>query len=202
MDTQEKKPKLSDLVADPLSSLAGIRILATEDLELNGEVVSADVYVRVEQGRVWLEAIDLITEAEAQQDEPSWFLHICKRFLRSKSSGDLSYVWHIGVTAEPQTTEGTQKAVRELQKVLVLVARQLRLRKPIASTIASDSPVAEQPQPSAQRPRMRYPHLGGKVVDGEVVSMPLVGAGADRLNHINPVLRPGSRGAHPIRMGR
>lgn len=201
MDTQEKKPKLSDMVADPLSSLAGIRILATEDLELNGEVVSADVYLRVEQGRVWMEAIDLITEAESQQDEPTWFLHICKRFLRSKTSGDLSYVWHIGVTAEPQTTEGTKAAVRELQKVLVLVARQLRLRKPIASAIASDPAVAEAP-PAAMQPRARHPHLGGRVVDGEVVSMPLVGVGSDRSNPINPVLRPGSRGAHPIRMGR
>lgn len=142
---------------------------------------------------------------------PPWNVHICKHYMRH--NGRLVFGWNFTL----QTNAGMIAAVSDICRLLTIMSRHVGmfLNTPVVHQSAVRGGVTQQ---AAMAPTQSYrpstvPGAGtsGRIVDGQVVEMPLVGVTAQRNTPQAPILTPGvagrgrksgvsSKGAHVVRV--
>jgi hypothetical protein len=215
----------------------GVAQVVTCDYDDTGDQIRMLIRVNKGDDRLWLYVIDAILveeerledevqeeyeaelveyeEDESLEDPPqrqstAWNVHICKHYMRHE--GRLLFGWNVTL----QANGDIRGAVFDLNRLLSMMSRHIDVlrdemkRQRANNVVPLTSRGTQQVQQVIVESQVPGAGSGGRMENGEVVEMPLIGVTVARNQPQAPMLTPGvrgrgrtsglsSKGAHPIR---
>lgn len=197
---EDQTEQLHDQLVESLQKLKGNRdrnyvevrqaITLPQDEEVKTQV---KLSLRIYDAPSWLQVLALILKEEirvSKKDGPGWRLHICRQNMFDEEEEKLKFTWIFQVTS----TE-LEAALADLCRLLDVIATTFVWTPP--AEVAPRAPVELGPTPDNQ-----LFDGGPEVVNGEVVSMPLLGKVGRNVPEGGLFEKGKSqRGAHEIKVG-
>jgi len=157
-----------------------------EVLQSSSDSNRVKLRLRIFDGHSWNHVAALLLKEEIRSrmvKGVAWDLHLCRQLMLRKETNSLCYFWNFIVSSED-----VGSAVLTICRVLDFASQQ---QVPVAPQRVALGPRKEE--------EIFTPKIGGTVVDGQVVSMPLIG-GAGRNMPEGGFMEKGKKqkGAHPV----